>query len=57
MEKLYEGAIKLLSMFMAMCLIKLLLPGGTMKRSASKAVDIAALFSIIKIISGVLPNG
>ncbi len=56
MDTLYTTAMSIVALFCASCILKLLLPGGAMKRSASKAVDIVVLLSLIRIISGVLQN-
>lgn len=47
----------IVTLFSAACILKLLLPGGTMKRSAIKAVDIVTLVSLIRIVLGVLSDG
>lgn len=57
MDIINNTAIKIVVLFSWVCILKLILPVGTMKRSAAKAVDIAAMLSLIRIISGVLPNG
>ena len=57
MDVLYKTAMRIVALFSAAYMLKLLLPGGAMKRSAAKAVDIVALLYLIRIISGVLPNG
>lgn len=57
MDSIYDTAIRIVALFSAACILKLLLPGGAMKRSAAKAVDIVTMLSLIRIISGVLPNG
>lgn len=57
MDAVYDGAIRIVALFSSVCLLKLLLPGGNMKRSAIKAVDIVVLLSVIRIISGALANG
>lgn len=57
MERVSRAAISIVALFSIACILKLLLPCGPMKRSAVKAVDIVVLLSLIRIISGVLPNG
>ena len=57
MDVLYKTAMSIVALFFAACMLKLLLPGGAMKRSAAKAVDIVTLLYLIRIVSGVLPNG
>ncbi|MBR4018039.1 MAG: hypothetical protein IKK12_00630 [Clostridia bacterium] len=57
MDVLYKTAMSIVVLFSAACMLKLMLPGGAMKRSAAKAVDIVTLLYLIRIISGVLPNG
>lgn len=57
MSVLYKTAMSIVVLFSGACMLKLLLPGGAMKRSAAKAVDIVTLLCLIRIISGVLPNG
>ena len=57
MELMHQTSMSIVALFCGTCLLKLLLPGGAMKRSASKAVDIVTLLSLIRIITGALPNG
>ncbi len=57
MDVIQNTSIKIVVLFCGAYMLKLLLPGGAMKRSASRAVDIAAMLSLIRIIMGVLPNG
>lgn len=57
MEMIYSVSIKITALFSASCILKLLLPGGAMKRGAAKAVDIVTLLSLIRIISGAMVNG
>ncbi|MBQ4610535.1 MAG: hypothetical protein IJB30_02255 [Clostridia bacterium] len=57
MRVIFDAAISIIALFSSACLLKLLLPGGNMKRSAAKAVDIVVLLSVIRIISGALTNG
>ncbi|MBQ3131422.1 MAG: hypothetical protein IJC24_01825 [Clostridia bacterium] len=57
MDMLSNTAMRIVTMFSVAFILKLLLPRGAMKRSAEKAVDIVTLLSLIRIVSGVLPNG
>lgn len=57
MEKVRMAGTGIVTLFSAACILKLLLPGGTMKRSAIKAVDIVTLVSLIRIVLGVLSDG
>lgn len=57
MDMLSNTAMRVVTMFSVAFILKLLLPRGAMKRSAEKAVDIVTLLSLIRIVSGVLPNG
>lgn len=57
MDMLSNTAMRIVTMFSVAFILKLLLPRGGMKRSAEKAVDIVTLLSLIRIVSGVLPNG
>lgn len=57
MDVICDAATKTVTVFVSMCIMKLMLPGGNMKRGASRAVDIVTLLSLINIIAGVLPNG
>lgn len=57
MNVLYKTAMSIIVLFSGACILKQLLPSGTMKRSAAKAVDIVTMLYLIRIISGVLPNG
>lgn len=54
MEVLSKTAMRIVALFSVACVLKLLLPGGAMKCSATKAVDIVTLLSFIRIVSGVL---
>lgn len=38
-------------------ILKCAIPEGGMQKSARKALDIVALTAVIRIITGVLPNG
>jgi len=57
MDVFSRTAMRIVTLFCGAFTLKLLLPGGAMKRSAAKAVDIVTLLSLIRIVSGVLPNG
>ena len=57
MDVFSRTAMRIVTLFCGAFMLKLLLPGGAMKRSAAKAVDIVTLLSLIRIVSGVLPNG
>lgn len=57
MNVLYKTTMSIIVLFSGACILKQLLPSGTMKRSAAKAVDIVTMLYLIRIISGVLPNG
>ena len=57
MENIHKTAMSIIVLVSAACVLKLMLPKGAMKRSAVKAVDIVMLMYIIRIISGVMPNG
>ena len=57
METINKSAMSIVVMISLACVLKLLLPKGAMNRSAAKTVDIVMLMYIIRIISGVMPNG
>jgi len=56
-ERLCTGAMQLTVLWVTACMLKYIIPDGSMQRSAQKAVELVALGEFIRIISGVLPNG
>lgn len=57
MERICGGGMQLVVLWVNACMLKYIIPDGSMQRSAQKAVELVALGEFIQIISGVLPNG
>lgn len=54
---LNSACVQLVGIACGAYILKCAIPEGGMQRSARKALDIVALTAVIRIITGVLPNG
>ena len=54
---LNSACVQLVGIACGANILKCAIPEGGMQRSARKALDIVALTAVIRIITGVLPNG
>ena len=54
---LNSACVQLIGIACGAYILKCAIPEGGMQRSARKALDIVALTAVIRIITGVLPNG
>ena len=56
-ERICGLGVKCTALIMGACVIKCLLPEGSMKRSAAKAVDMAVLAGLVDMVMEVMPRG
>jgi len=57
MDRLYELGARAVALSVAACIMKCMLPEGSMKRSAEKAVDLAVVAALAGMAAEVIANG